>query len=157
MRWPKGIDQPGRTEDAFVTLADFAPTFLELASIEPSTTQSGQSLVPFLEGKHPAAWPDAVHTQFNGVELYYTQRSVTTKEYKYVYNGFDFDELYDLRDDPFELVNRVDVPAYQEVKRGLVGRMWRFAAQENDIIFNPYGTVGLAPWGPADALAGATA
>ncbi|MEZ4614512.1 MAG: DUF4976 domain-containing protein [Caldilineaceae bacterium] len=96
---------------------------------------------------------DAQYTQCNGVELYYTQRSVTTNEFKYVYNGFDFDELYDLRADPHEMVNVADKPEYQAAKHELVRKMWQFAAQEEDIIFNPYGTVALAPWGPADGLA----
>jgi hypothetical protein len=30
--------------------------------------------------------------------------------------------------------------------------MWRFADREKDIIFNPYVTVALAPWGPAVGL-----
>ncbi len=153
MRWPQGIRHPGRVVDEFITLADFAPTFLELAGVQPAQPMTGRSLLPFLHGETPADWPDTVFSQFNGVELYYTQRAVTTRDYKYVYNGFDFDELYDLRQDPLELVNRADDPAYREVKHDLVRRMWRFAAQEEDIIFNPYGTVALAPWGPADALA----
>ena len=153
MRWPKGIDNPGRLVEEFVTLADFAPTFLELAGATSTQISSGASLVPFLEDRKPDVWPDAVHTQLNGVELYYTQRSVATRDYKYVFNGFDFDELYDLRQDPHELVNVVDNPAYATVKRELVRRMWRFAAAQEDMIFNQYGTVALAPWGPADALA----
>lgn len=153
MRWPKGIKDTGRTVDSFITLADFAPTFLELAGVPVPEGLTGRSLVPFLRGETPADWPDAVYTQFNGVELYYTQRSVTTKQYKYVYNGFDFDELYDLEKDPHELVNVADRPEYQAVKHALVRKMWQFAAREKDIIFNQYGTVALAPWGPADALA----
>lgn len=152
IRWPKGLAKPGEEIDAFVTLADFAPTFLELAGIEPDDDLTGRSLLPLLHGRVPADWPDAVYSQCNGVELYYSQRIVMTHDYKYVYNGFDFDELYDLKIDPHEMVNRADDPEYQEIKRELVGKMWRFAAQENDIIFNPYGTVGLAPWGPADGL-----
>ena len=113
---------------------------------------TGRSLAPFLRGETPAGWPDAFYSQFNGVELYYSQRIVATKEYKYVYNGFDFDELYDLRADPHEMVNLSDRPDLQDVKRDLVRRMWRFAGREDDIIFNPYATVALAPWGPADAL-----
>jgi len=35
-----------------------------------------------------------------------------------------------------------------EVQRDLVGRMWRFAGETGDHIFNPYATVALAPWGP---------
>jgi hypothetical protein len=31
--------------------------------------------------------------------------------------------------------------------------MWRFAAQERDeLIFNQYPTVALAPWGPVEGL-----
>lgn len=153
MRWPNGIHDPGRVVEEFVTLADFAPTFLELAGATSSQRPTGASLVPFLEGRTPAGWPDAVHTQLNGVELYYTQRSVTTRTAKYVYNGFDFDELYDLDQDPHELVNVADRPEYAEIKHELVRQMWRFAAAEADMIFSPYGTVALAPWGPADALA----
>lgn len=90
--------------------------------------------------------------QFNGVELYYSRRVVTTKRFKYVYNGFDDDELYDLEHDPHELTNVSERPEYQAAKRDLVRHMWRFAGREDDIIFNPYPTVALAPWGPADAL-----
>ncbi|MBI1298601.1 sulfatase-like hydrolase/transferase [bacterium] len=152
MRWPKGIPNPGREIDAIVTLADFAPTFLELAEIEPPDDLTGNSLLPVIQGRVPTWWPDALYTQCNGVELYYSQRAVMTHEFKYVYNGFDFDELYDLRNDPHEMVNVAEDPAYTEIKKELVGKMWRFAAKENDIIFNPYGTVGLAPWGPAEGL-----
>jgi arylsulfatase A-like enzyme len=153
MRWPKGIRNPGREIDAFVTLADFAPTFLELAGVPVPDGLTGRSLVPFLRGEIPADWRDTLYTQFNGVELYYTQRVVMTREFKYVYNGFDFDELYDLRSDPHEMVNVADRPEYQEIKRELVRRMWRFAAEQGDeLIFNPYGTVALAPWGPMEGL-----
>lgn len=152
-RWPQGIAEPGRSVEAFVTLADFAPTFLQLAGVDVPADLSGRSLVPFFQAQTPDDWPDTFYSQFNGVELYYTQRMVATKEFKYVYNGFDFDELYDLRNDPHELVNRADDQAYQDVKRDLVQRMWRFAARENDMIFNPYATVAFAPWGPAVGLA----
>lgn len=153
MRWPKGIEGQGRTVDSFVTLADFAPTFLELAGVPVPEGMTGRSLVPFLRGETPDDWPDAVYSQFNGVELYYTQRIVATKSHKYVFNGFDFDELYDLEKDPLEMVNVADKPEYQEIKHELVRKMWQFAAQEQDMIFSPYGTIALAPWGPADSLA----
>ena len=153
-RWPHGITAPGREENAFVTLADFAPTFLDLAGVEPQHTLTGRSLVPFLRNEPaPPDWPDAAYTQFNGVELYYTQRAVTTRDWKYVYNGFDFDELYDRRADPHEMVNLSDRPEHEVIKRTLVQKMWRFAAeQQDDLLFNGYATVALAPFGPADAF-----
>lgn len=152
-RWPDGIRHPGREVKHFITLADFMPTFLELSGVEAPYPLTGRSFLPLLRDEPVPDWNNTFHTQFNGVELYYTQRVVMTPEYKYVYNGFDFDELYDLRQDPHELKNLNDDPAYESVKRELVRQMWRFAAAEQDeLIFNPYGTVALAPYGPADAL-----
>ena len=169
-RWPKGIVEPGRRVDAMVSLTDFAPTFLELGGAEPRTERDGQSLVPFLKHDPPAEWRDELHTQCNGVELYYTQRSVMTDKWKYVYNGFDFDELYDLEHDPHELENLAfpnldemppphvtvdrDGPwpplteSLEAVRRDLLARMWRFAKAHDDHLFNPYFTVALAPYGP---------
>jgi hypothetical protein len=53
---------------------------------------------------------------------------------------------------PHELVNLASRREYDEVKRDLVRKMWRFAAETDDHIFNPYATVAFAPWGPADAF-----
>jgi arylsulfatase A-like enzyme len=152
VRWPAAVAQPGRRVDEFVSTADFAPTFLELAGVAAGREFSGASLVPFLQGRRPADWRDDIHTQCNGVELYYTQRSVMTREWKYVFNGFDRDELYDLRRDPHETLNLADDPACGEVKREMCRRMWRFAFREQDAAINPYITVGLAPYGPAEAF-----
>jgi arylsulfatase A-like enzyme len=135
------------------------------------TEHSGQSLLPWLLGEPPSSWRDAAYTQLNGVELYYTQRIVTTDKYKYVYNGFDFDEIYDIENDPHELVNLAfpDLaqmrrphsntnpevpwpplsPELELVRRDLLRRLWEFAREQEDQIFNPYYTVAMAPIGPA--------
>ena len=147
MRWPKGIANPGRVVDEFVNLSDFAPTIAQLAGTEMPRS-SGHSLVPFLQEETPEAWPDAMHSQFNGVELYYSQRFVQTKEFKYVYNGFDFDELYNLVEDPHCMRNLAEDPRYREVIREMCQRMWRRGYKEEDIFCNPYATVSLAPYGP---------
>ncbi len=180
IRWPRGIARPGRQVDAFVSTTDFAPTFLEAAEIPSSNYQmSGKSLLPWLQGETPANWRDAVFSQLNGVELYYTQRIVMTKDHKYVYNGFDYDELYDLKQDPHEMVNLAfpdvkqsrtiveqgkgygngnDValpplpPDLADVRRDLLQRMWKFAQEHKDQIFNPYITVAMAPYGPGAEL-----
>ena len=153
IRYPEVIESTNREVDQFVSLADFAPTFYDVAGLPIPDDLTGKSLLPFLKGESPDDWRDAQYTQLNGVEIYYSQRSVQTKQYKYVYNGFDIDELYDLQNDPHELVNRTDDPNLTDIKRELVRKMWRFAAEEKDErIFNGYGTVALAPWGPGDAL-----
>ena len=78
-----------------VSLADYAPTFLELAGVPVSRRMAGRSLVPFLRGETPEQWRDTLFTQSNGNELYGIQRAVFTDRWKYVYNGFDYDELYE--------------------------------------------------------------
>ena len=152
LRWPNGIANPGRRVGELVSHADWAPTFLELAGVEPRQRFTGASLVPFLRDETPADWRDAIFTQCNGVELYYTQRSVMTKDFKYVFNGFDDDELYDLRADPHEMHNLAADPAYEAVKLALVRRLWKFAHRESDGAINGYITVALAPRGPAEAF-----
>jgi arylsulfatase A-like enzyme len=152
LRWPDGISRPGRHETAFVSLADFGPTFLEAAGLSWDPNLTGASLGPFLRDETPSTWRDEIHTQCNGVELYYTQRAVMTREFKYVFNGFDRDEFYDLQVDPHEMRNLAADPDYEGVKREMCRRMWRFAHREDDAAINPYITVGLVPYGPAEAF-----
>jgi arylsulfatase A-like enzyme len=149
MRWPAGISQPGRSVENFIGLDDFAPTFLELAGIETDRRFSGRSLVPFLKNEDPGGWRNAYYTQSNGNELYGIQRSVTTTHFKLVYNGFDFDELYDLRDDPDEMNNVIDRPVNAPVVKELYRKLWTFAKENDDNCINPYIMVGLAEYGPA--------
>ena len=153
IRWPAFVNNPDRRIDALVSLADFAPTFLDIAGLKTDRHFTGMSLMPYLADEKPADWPDTLYTQCNGVELYYTQRSVMTKEFKYVFNGFDRDELYDLRSDPDEMTNLADEAAYENVKRELCGKLWRFARRENDTAVASYITVSIAPYGPAEAFA----
>jgi arylsulfatase A-like enzyme len=148
IRWPRGVHNPGRRSDAFVSTADFGPTFLELAGVRGEQRSTGASLAPFLGSQPPQEWRDEMHSQCNGVELYYTQRSVMTRDYKYTFNGFDLDELYDLRRDPWEMVNLAADPAFEPAKRDLCRRLWRFAHREDDVMINQYVTVALAPYGP---------
>jgi arylsulfatase A-like enzyme len=151
--WPSGILPTNTTCDAFVSLADFGPTFLDLAGIPfPARQFTGRSLVPLFDDAPPEDWRDHLTTQCNGVELAYTQRIVFTKEWKYVYNGFDRDELYDLVEDPHELSNLAARPEHREVVRAMCRRLWKFAHAEGDDLLSNYFTIGLAPFGPAEAF-----
>ena len=152
VRWPRGIAAPGRQVDAFVSLADFAPTFLEMTGIPGRGPFVGRSLTPFFRGETPAEWRDSLFTQSNGNELYGIQRSVMTREWKYVYNGFDYDELYDLRTDPDEVHNLAGHPGTEGTVLELSKRLWGFARETGDVCINPYIMVGLASFGPGVAL-----
>src|SRR5690606_19727348 len=53
-RWGAGIQQPGRQIDAFVSLTDLAPTFLEAAGLEVPQVMTGQSLQPIFANDEEA-------------------------------------------------------------------------------------------------------
>lgn len=148
VRWPRGIKHPGRVVDEFVTLADIAPTLLELAGTVSPQKLSGRSLLPFLRGEGVCDWRDAVFTQSNGNEIYGIQRSVMTRDWKFVYNTFDYDELYDLRNDPGETRNLAREAQHQGVIRELSRRLWRFAEEHGDTHVGFYIFTGLAQHGP---------
>ena len=152
MRWPNGLADPGRRVDSLVSLADFGPTFLELAGVTADRHFTGSSLARFLRGETPSDWRDALFTQCNGVELYYTQRSVFTRDWRYTFNGFDRDELYHLAEDPHEMHNLAGDPRHREVVHEMCRRLWQFAHDEDDTATNQYITVSLAPFGPAEAF-----
>lgn len=88
---------PGMS-DALVELSDVNPTLQELAGVAPRPDLDARSLVRlFLDPA--AAHRDDTISQLDNC------RSLRNREYKYVYNQNDLPELYDLRDDPNELVN----------------------------------------------------
>jgi len=65
-----------------------------------------------------------------------------------VFNGFDMDELYDLQDDPYEIRNLASDGSCEIIKKRLVSEMWKWCEKTDDIMFNPYPSVALVPYGP---------
>ncbi|MCI8441971.1 MAG: sulfatase-like hydrolase/transferase [Provencibacterium sp.] len=148
-----GIMHPGRESSAFVSLADWAPTFLELAGIPLSRPFAGRSLLPLLRDETPSGWRKDCFTQTNGNEIYGIQRAVWNQKWKYVFNSFDYDELYDLENDPLEMHNLIYSPhpeqgPYSGVVREMCRRLWQFAHETGDSCVNPYIMTALAPFGP---------
>ncbi len=153
MSWPSGIRNPGRRESSLVSLTDFAPTFLEIASEKTDQYFSGNSLMPFLKNEKPESWRREICTQCEGTEQLFTQRMVITHKYKYVYNGFGKDEFYDLENDPHEIVNQISNPEYKDKMENLVMKMWLHAYQEQDRLGSVQSlNVNTAPFGPKEAF-----
>jgi len=91
VRWPAKVRATGKTIDAFVSLADLAPTFLEAAGLSPLPEMTGQSLLPLLAGKKQNG-RDMVfvererHANVRKGDLSYPARAVRTKEFLYIRN-----------------------------------------------------------------------
>lgn len=137
----------GRTVDAIVGLTDLAPTLLELAQARSLPT-SGRSLLPWLRGETPTHWRNAWCTQMEGTEIRFSQRSIRTTDWLYVYNPASLDELYDLRNDPGETQNLAHQPEYRGIVEHLCARLWQELRPLGDGLVNDYYTVALAPIGP---------
>jgi len=113
MRWP-GVIPAGIVCDHLVQLHDLAHTFVDVGGGEPITPADGRSLRPLFADPQRTDWEDVACCQYYGGEFLYTQRMVITERFKYVFNGFDRDELYDFGTDPHEMVNVVDDSAYRD-------------------------------------------
>jgi N-sulfoglucosamine sulfohydrolase len=181
VRWGRKV-RPGREVHDFVSFADFAPTFLEVAGVEVPHTMTGKSLVPLFEaGASGGVGFLRDHAVF-GLERHfpgsrphgagYPMRGIRTADYLYIRNltpranpvgdrpgpvwpeddpvggygdtdgspskTFLFEhreeypglfekafgprpgeELYDVRQDPFNLNNLAGDPSFAEVKEQL--------------------------------------
>lgn len=141
----------GSVTDALTSLIDVGPTLLELAGVN-GPAMAGRSLVPLLHGKTPPDWRTALCTQMEGTEIRFSQRSIRSREWLYVYNPAAIDELYDLREDPEETRNLAALPALHHIVEDRCRELWRHLSHFDDPLINDYYTVALAPVGPGFAF-----
>lgn len=144
--WPARIP-PARTSDQIVQSHDVAETLARL--VGPGLGGHAVDLLPGLIDDSGPARTTAV-AELHGQRFSYTQRVVWQAADKYVFNAFDFDELYDLAADPGERVNLADDPAYGETRRRLSTAMWRVARETDDTTLTGAqdGTYRYLPVGP---------
>jgi arylsulfatase A-like enzyme len=106
VRWP-GHVQPGSHTNRLVQTHDLAYTYIAAAGAKPLPFQDGDPLQPLFANPAGPAWRDQILCAYYGGEFLYTQRIAITERFKYVFNGFDIDECYDLANDPEEMTNLV--------------------------------------------------
>jgi arylsulfatase A-like enzyme len=131
IRWP-GVVRPGTTIDEFVCNIDMFSTALGMLKVQapPDYKQEGKDFSPILRGEK-IVWRDAHFSQFdihNGLgkkAAPSAMRSVRTLAWHLVrqYNKNHPDELFDLINDPDELINLYDVPAHRAIREQLQKRL----------------------------------
>ncbi|MCO8273515.1 sulfatase [Actinoplanes sp. TRM 88003] len=153
LRMPLVLSYPRRVApgvvDEMVTNVDWAQTILEATGVEAHPRMQGRSFWPLLTGDsfQPA---DGIYYRywehddvFHKAPAHYGYR---TARYKLIYfynDGLDLPgtgwgtyppewELYDLREDPAELHNVYDDPAYATVRAELTVAMWNEQARLGD-------------------------
>lgn len=130
-RFPRRIKAGTRVRN-LVLCQDIAPTFIQLAGGTPRAHIQGRSLLPLLAGKR-AGWRRSFLVEYwaeNAMPwlVGMTYKCVRTERHKYIRwvnrgrNG-ELDELYDLENDPYELVNlnrrRAQLGARERLQREL--------------------------------------
>ena len=146
--YPRRID-PGPPVQQLVTNVDLARTILDAAGAEPHGDMQGLSVLPQLCGSSEET-QDAVYYRYyenddreSHVLAHYGLR---TDRYKLIYfynDGLGHPgsstrrfvpewELYDLRNDPSEVLNVAHDPAYAEVRRRLTRRLRELQAELGD-------------------------
>ena len=148
VRYPRGI-KPGSVNTDIVINNDFAPTFLDYAGLPPQEGMQGTSFRPLLEGKKPSGWRDSMYYRYwmhKTDHNVYAHYGLRTAEYKLIYYYADalgqmgtVDqrhkpewELFDLRKDPMEMMNRYRDPAYAGTVKELTKELHRLQASYGD-------------------------
>ena len=136
------------TVDRVASLLDLGPTLVELLAGQEFACQ-GRSLLPLLEGD-ASGWTDEAYAEMQGQRFAYQQRVLWRDQWKYVFNTFDEDELYDLAADPYELRNLAGESECRAVLDNLAGRMWHTIRATDDwnMLQAQYGMFRFAPVGP---------
>lgn len=140
-----------RQVETITSLIDLAPTLVELTTGTEFECQ-GRSLIPLLQNDDPTQvdWPSEALAECHGQRFYYTQRILWRDHWKYVFNGFDYDELYNLANDPHEMTNLAQDPASRPMLETMAERMWAILHQTQDTNMTKaqYGMFRFAPVGP---------
>lgn len=197
VRWPSRVPA-GRVIDAFVSLTDLAPTFLDAAGLRPPGSMTGRSLWPLLRGERVSGREQVFvererHANVRKGDLSYPMRAVRTRDFLYIRNFrpdrwpagdpekyiavgpfgdiddgptkqlllsrhaadaviapfFDLatakrpaEELYDLRGDPWQMVNVAGNPQHARVTKELRAALDKWMRQTGD----PRARSDADPW-----------
>ncbi|MFP4145120.1 MAG: sulfatase-like hydrolase/transferase [Phycisphaeraceae bacterium] len=130
VRWPGKVSAGQKRTDFVSHELDLARTFLEAAGVEPPGSFAGRSLLA------DTGRAD-IYSQYHGAQFgLYSERMVRDARWKYVWNPTAVDELYDLAEDPGELVNRAADPACAGERARLRGRLVAWMEEVGDPLLN---------------------
>ncbi|MBD2844391.1 sulfatase-like hydrolase/transferase [Paenibacillus sp. IB182496] len=128
---------PPRTVDELVSHLDIVPTILDWLGrpeMLPEEEADGISLLPVLRGEAPL--PErSMFSQYSGNQrIGDIRRAVITKQFKYIFDPRDEEELYDLSQDPLEMTNVARLEAYAPRRQQLKEQLLAWSASRGDWI-----------------------
>jgi arylsulfatase A-like enzyme len=132
IRFPNVI-QEGLVNNKLVSNIDLAPTILDAAGISFNEAIDGQSLLPLCR-QEAVEWREDLMSETHGHYIKHLGRLVVTDRYKYIWNDSDMDELYDLKEDPFELKNLINNNEYRDVLTDMRTRLANWRQKTGDLV-----------------------
>jgi arylsulfatase A-like enzyme len=143
VRVPLILRAPGRVAagkriPALVEAIDVLPTILEVLGLPVPKGVQGRSLLPVIEGSGRGA--RAVHAEFANIKM------IRTDRWKLVhYVRAPYGELYDLQQDPYELMNRHDDPAAAGPRHEMESALADWLIESEDPVLRPVVAARLPP------------
>jgi N-acetylglucosamine-6-sulfatase len=136
VRYPKSVPAGSRAE-AIVENVDYGPTMLDFAGVKTPAVMQGRSFRALCEtGKEPDGWKQEAYYRYWMHMAHHDNPGhlgIRTKDYKLLYYyGCNYKgqnrtppcwELYDLQNDPTEVVNQYDNPKYADIAADLKRRL----------------------------------
>ncbi len=136
---------------AQVSIADVGTAICSIGQAESIDTPDSRCFASLLTA--PDDVPDEFqigYAEYHGTRFPLMQRIVWQDEWKFVFNGFDFDELYNLKSDPSEMTNLAARPEQQTRVEAMMSEIWRRVRDTNDraILESHYFSMRFACVGP---------
>ena len=130
VRYPSGPTAK-RTLTQLVSTVDIAATLNELANANPTRNQNGRSIKSLLDGS--SAWPNKVLLHWGGGGTFGEPATdpafvpgyfgIRTPQWKYIEYETGEKELYDMKNDQFELTNQANNPKYINTRNELKSQL----------------------------------
>lgn len=142
---PLIVSPPGGTGNAIVDNRlvsmnlDMLPTLCDYAGITPPADLPGRSLRPLIAGESPESWREQIISQTRHPD---DGRMVRTSRFKYIVYGEGRqtrEQLFDMQDDPGEMVNLAVNTSYKQVREDHRKRLLEWCI-DTDNAFNERST-----------------
>lgn len=131
-----GMIHPQRIKDIDIVNVDIAPTIRDFCNL-PNARSHGKSFEPLLRGSNEYQPRDFVIGQYFSKQKWVNPiRMIRTKEYKLNRHISHGDELYNLKNDPHELINLINDKKYTAVKKDLTQKLNIWIKTNNDPFYS---------------------
>jgi arylsulfatase A-like enzyme len=151
-------ERPGETCDDFVYLHDLFPTFLQVAGVESPAECDGASILERMRGHAGGGGRESVYG-YSGHGLPVSLRMVRTRTHKLTLaptgaaglqdlarDAWQLFELYDLVNDPHEMVNLIEAPSARGAREEMLALMRQHMQSLQDPMLEYFDEVCRSHW-----------